>query len=52
MLIYKTVEEIPGLYNMITSKIDLVSGWKRSATILWFKPTFKIIQLGNTKSVW
>jgi hypothetical protein len=27
---------------------DLVSGWKRSATIQWLlKPTFKIIQLGG-----
>jgi glycosyltransferase involved in cell wall biosynthesis len=42
-------EEIPGLYNMITSQnFDLVSGWKKSATIQWLlKPTFKIIQLGG-----
>jgi glycosyltransferase involved in cell wall biosynthesis len=26
-------EEIPGLYNMITSQNFLVSGWKKSATI-------------------
>jgi glycosyltransferase involved in cell wall biosynthesis len=24
-------EEIPGLYNMITSHFDLVSGWKKKA---------------------
>jgi hypothetical protein len=32
MLIYNSPEEIPGLYNMITSQnFDLVSGWKKSA---------------------
>jgi hypothetical protein len=45
------VLKIPGLYNMITSQnFDLVSGWKKSATIQWLlKPTFKIIQLGAEK---
>jgi hypothetical protein len=42
-------EEIPGLYNMITSQTLI---WfpvgKKSATIQWLlKPTFKIIQLGG-----
>jgi glycosyltransferase involved in cell wall biosynthesis len=41
-------EEIPGLYNMITSHFDLVSGWKKKRyDSVVAKPTFKIIQLGG-----
>jgi hypothetical protein len=49
MLIYKIVLKKFQAYTMITSQnFDLVSGWKKSATIQWLlKPTFKIIQLGG-----
>jgi hypothetical protein len=41
-------EEIRVIQYDYLQNFDLVSGWKKSATIQWLlKPTFKIIQLGG-----
>jgi hypothetical protein len=41
-------EEIQAYTIWLPPNFDLVSGWKKSATIQWLlKPTFKIIQLGG-----
>jgi glycosyltransferase involved in cell wall biosynthesis len=40
-------EEIPGLYNMITSQNLIWFPVGRSATIQWFKTYLQIIQLGG-----
>jgi hypothetical protein len=48
MLIYKIVLKTRLIQYDYLQNFDLVSGWKKSATIQWLlKPTFKIIQLGG-----
>jgi hypothetical protein len=45
-------EEIPGLYNMITSNFDLVSGWKKKRYDSVVAKPSKLFNWAARKNVW